>query len=390
MNDFEKGFSVTRKKSKKKIPCYTVIEKKTPECCPYCHSENIRPEKGNKTVSRSVYAVINDDFAYCTLLRYPYYCKECEGNFLNTEVLHAYTKDNDFTVNFIEKALELWLEPKCDEKGKGDPSLSNVSSEIGIGKSTLSDWNVSLVQSVPQILPEIRGRKVVFASFRDKDRIRRGFISQQNENGWALIAFLDDYSSAWIDDYLGEVYPYGDFNHVSEVYYDFAPGLGSVLTGYFKNSRVCLNLDNLYQIVCRCLDDFSKDDAYEFRTELRQAMTVPKDDTWARMEVPCRIKGKIKLIPKEYHSQFSGLLDDDKDDEFIMNALDPRSHQPSTERWRNRIRKLVSYQHCYETILVKLLYDNPEYRQRILETGVKVTSETFGRPFSFMTARKYY
>ena len=246
MNDFEKGFSVTRKKSKKKIPCYTVIEKKTPECCPYCHSENIRPEKGNKTVSRSVYAVINDDFAYCTLLRYPYYCKECEGNFLNTEVLHAYTKDNDFTVNFIEKALELWLEPKCDEKGKGDPSLSNVSSEIGIGKSTLSDWNVSLVQSVPQILPEIRGRKVVFASFRDKDRIRRGFISQQNENGWALIAFLDDYSSAWIDDYLGEVYPYGDFNHVSEVYYDFAPGLGSVLTGYFKNSRVCLNLDNLF------------------------------------------------------------------------------------------------------------------------------------------------
>ena len=116
MNDFENGFSITRKESKRKMPYYEVEEIKITDHCPYCQSENIRRRNQKKT--RYAYVVIDDDFAYCRINRWQYFCKECNEYFLNTEIPHAYESNNDFSYNFVEKALKLWMETDDEEGNK--------------------------------------------------------------------------------------------------------------------------------------------------------------------------------------------------------------------------------------------------------------------------------
>ena len=386
MNDFENGFSIILKpqKTKGRLPIYEINEQKTANTCPYCYSSDIRKEN-KKYHSRWVYAVIEDQFSYCRLNRWQYYCKECDEYFYNTEEINAYGKRHHFTRNFIDKALQCWLDIN-DSDPKTAPSLSQVARNIGIPQKTISEWNSLMGESLSPILPDIC-HPIIVGSFLDGDRNRRGFICQVEGTSLKLLDFVDEYTKEWIGNYLVRITENSKsafFSDVSEVYFDYAPGLGNILHEYFYKANIGLNLNNLYQQICKCLYSLTEEEAIDFRTELRKEMfPVDKNDDYLSMWIPQAIRSKIRQLPAAEQSKFTDIINS-MNDRYIDATRTLKLAKISTDSLRKRIKKLVANHHTYATIKVKILYDNPDYREDI-RNAMKKASEVYGRKFDFMT-----
>lgn len=385
MNDFENGFSIILKpQTKGRLPVYEISEQKTANTCPYCYSSDIRKEN-KKYHSRWVYAVIDDKFSYCRLNRWQYYCKECNEYFYNTEEINAYGRRHHFTRNFIDKALQCWLDIN-DSDSITSPSLSQVARNIGIPQKSISEWNSLMGESLSTVLPDIC-RPIIVGSFLDGDRIRRGFICQIEGNSLKLLDFIEEYTSKGVGSYLARItdsYKAGFFSDISEVYFDYAPGLGNILHEYFYNAAIGININNLYQQICKCLYSLTKEEADDFRTELHKDMfPVNKNDDYLTMWIPQKIRSKIRQLPASEQGKFTDILSE-QNDKYINATKTLKLAKVRTDSLRKRIKKMVANHHTYATIKVKILYDNPDYREDI-KNAMNRAAEVYGRKFDFVT-----
>lgn len=382
MNDFANGFSIKQKSnSRKQIKEYLVIETKVTDICPFCHSTDITRSK--RFESHWVYAVVEDQFSYCQLKRYKYHCKPCDTFFYNTETQRAYRNTDKFSKCFIEKALNLWLDRNKIEEGKDQKqiTLGKLASEIGISRSSLSDWNKRLIDVLPENVP-IMNSSLALISFVDCEGIRRGFFCKLTNDQWIPIAAIDHYTSEWISDYLRKT----DINNrvdVDYIYFDYAPGLGMTLREYFILTRIGMNLNNLFTQIRQCLSSFTEEQANQFVDELGKKMfPVGKYDAYATLQIPAHIREYLGSLPPEEHYKFQDIIDQANND-FILNATQMRIAHFSTEKLRRKIRKMVGYNHPYENIVLALLYNNPEYAEAIRLQAQTVADE-FGKKFEFV------
>ncbi len=382
MNDFENGFSVTeRKASRKKIKEYLVRETKVADSCPFCHKAKIK--RNRKPETRWLYAIIEDQFAYCKLERYKYYCNPCNTFFLNTVEPRAYKNRDMFSKRFIVKALTLWLRRNANEELDGKdrkPSLNKLASEIGVSRSSLSEWNKCLTNYLPRIVPSLNSA-IALCSFVDIDGRRRGFICQLNNSEWIPIAAIDEYTSEWIGNYLQTIDP-GNAAGVEEVYYDYIPGLGNCLKEYFFQACIGINLNNLFSRLRQCSYSFTESESDRLLRDLSIKMfPVDKRDYYAVLQIPDCIRAYIRKLPKDEYEQF-GDFENIGNDSFITNSFQMVTNK-STDKFRSKIRKMIGDNQPFGTIAVVLLYSNPDYKNLIMEQA-RIAADKFGKKFEFV------
>ena len=385
--DFERGFISIVKKNKKEskrkptlLAYYDIKETKEAEICVDCKSKNIKKERQKYAPARKVYAIVNDQFALCYLSRWKYYCYECKQVFYNTETPHPYGPSDKFSQNFVRKALLYWI-------GDSKLTLTKAASNIGIKTDSIADWNKCLYETFSPIVPKLKGN-LVFATFVDKNNIKRGFVC---EHSWGsslqIVAFIEDYSEEWIDKYLKKIQGFsnGMFNELYEVYYDYAPRLGSCLKKYFPAATIGINRNNLYQRICRHLRSFTQKDASSYRDELQKTLFPNESDSYAVAVLPQKLRVLIDQLPADERDEFSGILKQTENDEYLTNSFHMQlaGKEFSTDDWRERIRKMTGQHHPYESIAVKLLYDNNDYKD-IIDKVIDKTAISIGKTFDLI------
>lgn len=224
-NDFSSGFLIEKTgKQRKLISYYKVTETKTAEICPYCLQPTVKHGKSMK--KHDVYAVIDDQFARCSLFRWYYHCESCSNKpFYNTIKRDAYGIGDEFSCNFVEKAILYWLE-------SDKTALYAVANEIGISKDKAYQWNDTLIKYfrgtyVTKLPPYA---EIYFHRFFDKDRKARGLVCIPNyeEEKMDLISFIDDYTAEGVNlalENLGGIRLSGN----SMIMFDFAKGVLNTL-----------------------------------------------------------------------------------------------------------------------------------------------------------------
>ena len=107
--DFSSGFEIIEKVNRRAnvkkpaMPVYEIREIKEATHCPYCGSTFIKKINKGRYTSHWVYAVVNDNYAHCNLLRWEYRCYDCVDYtvFFNTEIPEAYKNTDTFSRNFV-------------------------------------------------------------------------------------------------------------------------------------------------------------------------------------------------------------------------------------------------------------------------------------------------
>ena len=386
MSDFVSGFSITqRKNSRKAIKEYLVKEIKVTEECPFCHTTDIKRQKGYK--KRWVYAVIDDQFAYCELKRHQYYCNPCQTFFFNTVNPRAYRQRDKFSKCFVEKALNLWLERNSLQQNDDEEkqiSLGDIAAEIGITRSSISDWNKYLVHTaLPRIIPTLHN-SIILCSFVDIEGIRRGFICQKYDSEILPIAAIEEYSTRWIEKFIQTI-DTSNTAGVTEVYYDYAPGLGMCLKEYFFQAHIGMNLNNLSARIRQCLSSFTADEANTYINGLNKKLfPVNKNDLYTIMFIPDDIREYIRKLPSKEYEQFRD-LENRTNDDFIKNAFQINIARVSTQKFRDKVKRMIGNNQPFENIMISLLYNNPVYAD-LIRKAAQDTADEYGKKFEFITS----
>ena len=365
--DFEKGFiSVERKERQEGKPallsCYNILEIKEAEVCVNCKSTDFKKNRNDYVKPpKKVYAVVDDQFAFCELHRWEYYCYGCEHYFYNTETPHPYERKDKFSENFVRKALETWLTDK-------EATLRSTAADIGIKKDALAEWDECLYRTFSPIKPVLKN-SLVFASFEDSQKNKRGFICQRVFDRVVIVAFMDDYSAEWIDGYLSDIQDKtsGVFSEIPEIYFDYAPGLAECLKKRFRNAKVGINRNKLYSQITHQLKSFTVNQATDFRNRLTKLFfSVDPADTYAVTTVPRKLSEMLKKIPEEDRIMFRE-LEEREDDRYLIASyrMELTENRFSTDPFRKTIRKMVKSHRALESIAVKMLYDTDSFKADI-------------------------
>lgn len=391
--DFIKGFMITEKIAKKKpknqamMRKYEIKEIKEADHCPYCGSTYIQKTNKGRYKSHWVHAVVDDCFAYCHLLRWEYRCYDCPDYtvFFNTDLPEAYANTDEFSRNFVKKALEYWLSDK-DKPKKEKLTLRKVARQIGFNYSSITKWNKLLSEefSASTVVPSLWG-DVILSSFTDRDGIRRGFICQCTQDGLVLRDFLDEYSVEFIRSYFLRV-PERERSLLYEtqnVYYSYEPGLGDCLAEFFKYARICMNHNSLSNQVARHLPSLDDAHANELRIKLAAALFGIKDN-YALSLVPGKVKESLLMLPEAERADFLELMKE-KPSRYLMNTFHIDTSRFDTKKYREEIKEMTGKNFSYYTIKVKFLFDNDEFKDDY-RRALEKTMDTFGRIFCLITA----
>ena len=382
--DFKNGFIIREKpsrgkKTKPKIPVYEIKEVKEAEHCPYCFSTYIKKKNHGKYVSRWVYAIVNGAFAKCNLLRWEYHCYDCieYTDYFNTEVPDAYKNTDSFSENFIKEALLYWLNDK-------KRTLRKTATDIGINHVSLSTWNKRLSETFSSETPPPFRGPLVFSSFTDTDKKRRGFIGELTSSGLVLKDFLDEYTTDWIREYLSRI-PNNERDYlyeIPEVYYSYAPGLGECLHSFFKLSKIGINHHSLLNQIEKHFPMMPEENAKEMKKAISKTLFTAKDN-YSLLQVPREIKSEILKLPQTEWKDFKDLIEE-KECPYLTNTFQFNTRLYDTSALREEINGMTGKHQSYYTIKVRYLYDRKEFKEAF-EEALDTTAAECGARFDFLT-----
>lgn len=374
-NDFTSGFLIEYEGKKRGLTAYyKVTETKVPNICPFCKLPTLK-HVGEKMRKHNVYAVIDDQFARCTLFRWYYQCESCEVMFFFTKKRDAYGKWDEFSCNFVEKAIKYWLE-------SDKTAIYSVAKEIGISSDIEYKFNDNLIKYF-RALTKLPCAPMGLYRFHDGYGNLRGFIGVPNYKSekMELISFIDDYSAAGIREALKNS-PEIPLD-VSMLMFDYAPGLLEMLNEFFPHVRKCINANNLHSQLCWLLH-LLPNDAENNNKDLNRIL--PNYDIqfdanafyeWLNRYKDFYLEGFKELIPGKGEN-----IPDWKYGKLIGDFYSNNFRFYSTENIRSKIRSFIkrSKPASYETIVLKMLYGKKEYEEEFKE-AIRLAMEEKGRTF---------
>lgn len=279
--------------------------------------------------------------------------------------------ENDISPNFRNRVINYWIRNK-------DKSIYAASLDFGIDQSLLTKWENTLADTFYRIQKIGLGKEIYIGAFRVRgDEAPHAFIASIDENFSFLSGFIRNYTSEGllseietrIETEFSEEYRYQNREDVKIVRYDYIPGIREALREVFPNAQLAVNRRELFfTLVAPITKETSSLSRILHPTTpvSRDVLTEQLTGWIQQLDVSDEVKADEMKIVTE-------VTDD------IFNAINQPKLPSIINTTRQLIDKLAGKKASFNTVMLKVMYNNEQWKQKIQEAG-----DIAGFTFSFM------
>jgi len=373
-----------------------IKQKAKPLLCPRCGSKRL---SCSPMPDKWIYCMYDNEPAHCLFKIDDIYCLSC--NYRRSE--DEFEKEiigREFTESFIHNVIKDWLTHKEDH-------LRDAAEKFGISHTYIDTLQKELYRVFSERTQYEYSYALLFYAFKENNRTndKRVVICTKDsaEGEKRLLGFYESYSYVGLPLVLNK-FTKDDSNKkkTKVICYSFLPDIGDTLSKHFDGAEcVAINCDELHDDVCPYLSfaKLSPQDTYRYTSykghseeynnllnEIREVLTIENGITdEEKKAVGNRWNELIDLIASKMQP----------DDKLHINAIkDYKVHDmdylhfvssETLERYggegitdnplMEEIMDMVANRQSYYSIALKIMYDNQEFKDKIIDSLKEMTKQ---------------